>query len=432
MKGLVRRFAVVLIAIGLPATPGFAAEPDGNVTDDVLKILRERGIIDQAEYQRLAAKNAKYEKKQESWTPKIEWSGDFRFRHESFFFDEDATGSERRDRFRIRYRLRLQGKIRVNEWADVIFRVDSGDEATRSRNQTLGSGPDFDTDDLRIDRAYAQLRAPREWVPLGGRAKVEMGKVPNPFHWKIGKDYLWDADINPEGVSLQYSVSATEASKVFANAGYYIIDENSSRNDPHVWALQLGGSHDASDDVTLGGRVGFYSFNSINSAFLGRGQSFGNTRPDGLTGEVNGGPARVIQTSGYVKYDGVQDWPMLLYGEFVKNVEAASTPVASEEDTAWSIAFEVGDKKKYVKLGFGWWHYEANAFPAQFVESDLFDRKTNREGPVFYASRRVMKNTDLNLTLFSSKEIDGGIIPASDSVSDADRVRIQADMVMKF
>ena len=439
------RIGGLVLALALVASPAAAADEkqdDGAVVNDILQVLKERGIVDEGEYQRMAAKNARYEQEKEGFLPKIEWWGDFRFRHESFFYGRDDAGNDRNNRFRIRYRFRLSGKVNVNEYADVIFRLASGDNDDRSTNQTLGSGPDFDTDDIRLDRAYAKLTAPQEWSPFGGKWVAEIGKVPNPFVWKEDEDYmLWDRDINPEGVSLRYKKNFSDATRTFANFGYYIIDENSRNSDPHMWGLQGGVLHDLNEDVTLGGRATYYEFRSVDGNFIERGASGasgvtsakGNVR-DGIADGVPPGPIRVVHLTGVGKYKGFENWPIMAFAEWSKNLEATSSSLfnAGSEDTAWGVGFEVGDKKKWVKLGFGYYHIEANAFPAQFIDSDMFDGRTNQEGPVVYASRRILKNTDLNLTLFSSDVIDGSILPVSEQAQDSNRVRIMADMVFKF
>ncbi len=434
------RMGVLLLAFVVLNGPALAAEQaEEGAVAEILQILKERGIVDEAEYSRMAAKNTRYEKEQESFLPKIEWSGDFRFRHESFFFDEDALGNETRNRYRIRYRFRLDGKAAVNEYTDVFLQLRSGGIGQRSGNQTLGSVVDFDSDQFRIARAYAQIRVPQEWVPLRGKLAMEMGKVPNPFYGKVTKDImLWDRDINLEGASLRYKAKPWQGGGVFANAGYYIIDENSSENDPRMWAVQVGATHEASEEVSFGARTSFFSFNSINKAFIRRGTTglgsidgSGGNVPDGLRGDD--GPMRVIEAAAWVGYDWHEDWPMAAFAAYSHNLEAArsATFSAGKESDAWNVAFEVGDKKKYAKLGIGWWHIEANAFPSMFVDSDLLDGRTNRQGLMFYASRQIMRNTDLNLTLFRSDEINDEIT-VIEGLEDAERIRIQADMVFKF
>jgi hypothetical protein len=438
---------LVLLALGLaiggPALAADDKKKEAGVVDEVLQILKQRGLVDDAEYSRLAAKNAAYEKQHASWAPRVEFGGDLRLRHESFFFDEDAAGNERDDRFRLRYRLRLDAKALINDWSTVFLQFSSGEgKDHRSNNQTLGQGVDFDPDNFQIKLAYAQLRAPSEWLPLpDGKLALELGKVPNPFLWKVGRDVLlWDNDITFEGGSLRLSTKASESLKLFANAGYYVVAENSQRKDPHLWAGQVGGSLDVAEKVTLGARGSYYQFNSLDAAFIGRASTGTGSNTSGagnIASGVVGDPAgndslRVAELAAYLTWAGSENWPVTVYGDWATNFDAESALQANEEDTAWGVGVEVGDRKKLVLLGVGYWHIEANAFPAQFIDSDLLDGFTNREGFAVYGSREVMKNTELTLSFFLSDEIEDDLPTFATSVANSDRLRIQADLLFKF
>ncbi len=109
-----RFIPVALAALLLGAAPAVAA--DDPVIDEVLAILKDRGIVDAARYDELVAKNAAYEKQQASLLSKVIWTGDFRARLEDFWFHPDETGLDLDDRHRGRYRLRLGATLPMNEW----------------------------------------------------------------------------------------------------------------------------------------------------------------------------------------------------------------------------------------------------------------------------------------------------------------------------
>ena len=69
------RWVRALLALALMVWGGPAGADDGPVVEDILQVLKDRGIVDEDEYQRLAAKNAKYEAENESWMPEIDWYG---------------------------------------------------------------------------------------------------------------------------------------------------------------------------------------------------------------------------------------------------------------------------------------------------------------------------------------------------------------------
>ncbi len=414
--------AALALFLGMEA-PARAEEP---VIGEVLEVLRERGIIDEAKHAELVSKNDAYEEEHAGLLGRIEWTGDFRARLENFWYDRDDLGVDRANRARGRYRLRIQGKATVNDHTDVVFRLASGTGDIRSTNKSFGSGNDFDPDDIFIDQAYAQFQAPKSWLGEATGVSAMVGKTKNPFTWKNGKDYLlWDHDINPEGGAVMLTHGFSDAMKGYVTAGYYVLDENSRSEDPHLTAFQGGLDLTPSELVDFGVRGSFYSFASLNEAFV--------TRTAGA-GAVTDDDYRVVEIAAYARYKGVESWPVLLFGHYARNLDAGtvSTFTGSDEDTAWGVGVEVGDKKEFVKLGFGYYEAEANYFPAQFTDSDLFDGFTNRKGFTVYGSRQILPGTDLNLTLFSSQELRSGLPVFARSVGNADRLRLQTDIVVKF
>jgi len=434
--------ALLVGALGAGA-PASGAEEPGSL-HDLITVLHERGVIDEGDYASIAAKNAAYEAEQrEAAKPALSFWGDFRFRSESLFFEEDETGSERTDRHRLRYRIRLNREAEITDHAEVYVRFTSGADDPRSANQTLGSSLDFDTDDFRIDRAYARV-SPFAHGRLGedGTLHFELGKVPNPFQWKVGRDnMLWDNDITLEGATARLVWDVSSGLETFLTTGYYVIDENSTSKDPHLAAGQAGFHARPGASVAFGGRASYYHFNSLDAAFHARGvdgtggvTSAGGNIVDGLTGGVGGQNLQVVEAAGYLEMLTDTAWPMLVYATWSNNLTAEPSVVtaAEEDDTAWGVGVEMGDKKKLARLGAGYWRIEANAFPSQFIDSNLFDGFTNRRGWVAYASRSLWKNTDVNVTAFFSDEIRDDVPPYGDSVPDAERIRRQADLVFKF
>jgi len=423
VKSLLCSVCAAVAMASFAGTPAGAGEP---VVGEVLEILRERGIIDEAKHAELVSKNQAYEEENRGLLGRIEWTGDFRARLENFWYDRDDTGSDRGNRTRGRYRLRIQGKAKINDYTKVVFRIASGTQEIRSTNKSFGHGNDFDPDGLFIDRAYVEFKAPKTWLGESTSVTSMVGKTKNPFLWKNGKDYmLWDHDINPEGAALMLGHRLSENVRTYLNAGYFIMDENSQSKDPHVTGIQGGADIAVSEMLDVGMRGSFYSFASLDPAFFNR---------NSLLGAVTDDDYRVFELAGYLRYDGVEDWPMLMFGHYARNLDAGqvSSAIDSDEDTGWGVGVEVGDKKKYVKLGFGYYALEANFFPARFTDSDLFDGLTNRKGFTVYGSRQILPGTDLNITLFQSNELRSGLPEFARSVRNADRLRIQTDIVVKF
>jgi hypothetical protein len=418
-------FRVGLLAlVGVLAGVASAEAAEEAVIEEVLAILKERGIVDEAKHAELVAKNQAYETKRASLLSKIIWTGDFRARLENIWYDEDELGGDPDNRHRARYRLRLGAIVPVNEWVTAGFRLASGELENRSTNRTLGRGIDFDRDTIAIDEAYLQLKLP---IPAGSTSLV-FGKQSNPFLWKNGKDYMtWDPDYSPEGVSLRWTMQPSEAVGLFANAGYFLIDESGSSKDPHVFALQGGGSLQATELLAVGGRLSWYSYGSLNAGFFTRHGAFGNV---GLS-DASDGSLDQMELSAFGRAALSEAWPVLVHAHYTKNFDAADLPGESKQDTGWGIAVEVGDAKQIAMLGVGYYSLEADFAPALYIDSDLTDGFTNREGWAIYATRQIFSNTEFTLELFVSDEIDDSAIFAT-SVEAAERYRLRSDVSLRF
>jgi hypothetical protein len=381
---------------------------------------------------------------------KLKLSGDLRGRWEGFWFAEDATGNEKEDRRRIRYRLRLDAKATINEHAKLALRIGSGGEDNRSGNQTIGSPVDFSPNVLSLRRAYLTFFP---WANGGvgsreGHLSFHFGRVGVPFVWKNGHDImLLDNDLNPGGVSGNFDILLGGSTLLFVNAGGFVVEEKSGEVDPYFSGLQAGVENKFSDAVAAGVRGSWYYFGNLDSLFFQRGidgeggvTSAGGNVPGGLTGDPQGGRMAVLETQGFFKLGKSEKWPVTAFGGFSSNLDAtASTFVDEGGDTlsadklgmAYNAGIEFGDKKKSVKLGIAYYHIEANAFPSQYIDSDLLDGHTNRQGPLVYLQRRVLSSTDFKVQLFNSDAIDKDPV-YKDSIKNSKRTRIQVDLIYIF
>ncbi len=104
---------------------------------------------------------------------------------------------------------------------------------------------------------------------------------------------------------------------------------------------------------------------------------------------------------------------------------------ADREGLFWVIGGDIGDKGQNVRLRMLYAWMEANAFPAQFIDSDLHDGVTNRKGFVWGLTRTVASDTDVSLTAFLMDPIkDSGAY--LNSLAGSERFRLQANVVYAF
>lgn len=378
---------------------------------------------------------------EEAKEKKLKFSGDFRGRWEGFWFREDPTGSQIDDRRRLRYRLRLNLDATLGPHVAAALRVGSGSFDSRSGNQTIGSPIDFGPNTFELRRAYMILMPfangglPKD----NGHWAFQFGRLPNPLLWKNGKDLmLWDGDINPGGVSTTFDIMLGKTLGTFANAGYFVIEEKKGEKDPSLSVVQIGFEEDTGGNLSAGIRGTFYAFENLDTLFVIRGvdgtagvTSGGGNIPDGLTGSVGGGSMRVVATQFYVK---TKTGTIVAYGGYSSNLSAEASKIlqnVGKENTAYNMGIEGGNAKRYLRIGIAYYFIEANAFPSQFIDSDLLDGRTNRKGVLVYLSRQVFKDTTLGLALFSSDPIETAP-EFAESVVDSKRTRAQLDLMLKF
>jgi hypothetical protein len=454
--------AALVLVFGVGAAAGDAL--GGAAVDEIVDVLHTQGLIDEEQRDRILMKHHTEQVKAraersvgqglaEGW----EFSGDLRLRYEAFRYDRDDTGVERDNRDRFRYRARFGFKKKINDWVKVGMRFASGTGSPTARNRTLGDAEDFDPDELFIDQAWAEIQLPR----LGGiESRLEGGKIANLFRWKRGKDVVvWDADVTLEGGALLAKLPLGEDARLFMNAGYFIDDENSTSKDPYVVGVQLGGETKLGENLEGGLRTTGYWWRSLDADFAERAQASGN-----LPSAFDRGHARIGDVTAFLEFGGLEEWPILVYGTAIKNFLADDALLPSgttadgdpigpllgvdEEDLAWGIGLEIGDARKWFKLGGGFFHVEANAVIAQFTDSNLFDGFTNRRGWVVYGSRQLARRTELKITFYDSDAIEDtgasrGCRPQAEgdpnlcgpfgsSVENADRMRLQTDLVFSF
>jgi len=435
------------LLVGGPAVGADDAPSDPALTA-LVKALHDQGVIDEQQYTEISAKAAAKQAEQApGWWERLSFWGDFRGRYEGFFYQRDPDGERMDNQQRGRYRLRLGLASQINDYARVVLQFATGAGDNRSGNQTFGGNLDWGKDLIEVDQAYLELKPfPQEGqLPLDSTLFVDVGRVPNPFLWKNGRDsMLWDNDINLEGADFRLTSRPAEAVDLFANTGFFVDDENANAKDPSLYAAQLGANVRANEKLTVGGRVGWFQFMSLDEAFVERAASStngpnattgGGNILDGLTGSELGGRAGILATAAYLRCTCFEAWPVTLYGSFSDNLSAESSvlfPGTGKESVAWMVGLEFGDKKRYAQVGTGYIHLEANAFPSMLVESDLVDGQTNRKGWIVYGSREIFKNTDLNLTAYLSKAIEDETPAFDDSITGSHRLRLQADVLVKF
>jgi hypothetical protein len=474
--------AVVLLLPGAAHAAEEKKKPDPSAMEEVLDILLKDGTIDSATRERLLAKQMAQDKKQADVAQGfagLEWFGDLRLRYEGFSFSHDELDNSADNRYRARYRARFGFKKKVNDRVSLGIRLASGAAGTagdpRSSNSSFGEGSNdtFSPDGIFFDQAWLDVRIQdSDAFKLGFTA----GKLANPYVGKNGIDSLiFDDDITLEGGYFTTLLRPSEPVSIYSTLGAFILDEDSvplrtagddaPSKDQKMLGFQLGTTVAASEIVSFGVRGSLFQFRSLDTPFinaaLSNGTSGGGNLPGafgedpvpagamGRAAQLNG-RASIGEFFGYTDLKTSERWPAKVYVALARNfsaerttfVSGASTLRASKEDDASGIGLEIGSPKQLALVGVAWFHVEANAVVSSLTESDFFDGFTNREGFSVYLTRELVKNVDFRLQYFDAEEIEddmlfdaaGAVIinPFAASLSNADRRRFRADIILKF
>ncbi|NJM09997.1 MAG: hypothetical protein HC883_03665, partial [Bdellovibrionaceae bacterium] len=153
----------------------------------------------------------------------------------------------------LRYRLktdkqgagdrRIQSKLRAQLGAEVRFKNDlsstlaiSTGDSPVSRNADLGDG--FLSKDIGLYMAFLSWKS-------SSHLTWHLGKMRNPYRQLGESELIWDSDITPEGLALQYKRPVGRF-RPFATLGYFVLSENYTGNK----------LEDETDNVIVAAQVG--------------------------------------------------------------------------------------------------------------------------------------------------------------------------------
>jgi hypothetical protein len=332
------------------------------------------------------------------------FKGDLRLRYQ--YSDRD---NGRKNRNRGRYRFRLGMETKVNDKVDVGFGIASGGDDPRSTNQTMGDS--FSTPDIRLNLAYATY-TPFDWLTLVG------GKFKNPLWTPNG--WLWDGDINPEGVSLSMNrkVGGVE---LFINNGFWILDEKSSSSrDPAMVVVQPGFNAKLGENAYVTGAVGYYNFINVKDSELDFSSETNTRNPDDTY--KYDPDALVVSAELGTKNTGIDFIPYAaVYGDYVKAFDPDS------KDTGYMGGVKFGHEKAKAlgqwTLALYYQRLEKDAWLDILPDSDAYDGETNNKGFVAKLDVGLMKNVSLSSAWYQTERISG---------SSDDEDVVQVDLNFKF
>ncbi|PKM17018.1 MAG: hypothetical protein CVV12_00100 [Gammaproteobacteria bacterium HGW-Gammaproteobacteria-2] len=411
-------FQSMALCIGAALSfPAFSA--DNSALMGLLKVLRDKGTLSDSEYQSLVqaadGDSAKAEENTQAvaavsdkvdsnaktaaavsdkvdamaWASKIKLSGDMRNR-----FEYNST-DDKHDRSRARLRYRLGITANPVEHVEVGAGIASGGADPRSSNQTFNDA--FSSKSINLDYAYSQFSG-----QLGaGNIKAIAGKFKFGDYLWMTDNLLWDTDIRPEGVSLDYAVD-NDLGRLFVNGGAWVLGESSQdSNDPYMVYAQLGQKL-GSDKLFATVAGTYYNFNKIVPGTSGglKGGNIGTFSAGTNTDSRFDAIAFDAELGSKHLFGG--EWAGSVFGNFIKN-----TDTNSSKDTGFSLGANLG--KGPLSFKYIYANLDANGFPDIFPDADRFAGATDIRSHGGSVAYDVYKNISLSLNYTHSERKSTGI-----------------------
>jgi hypothetical protein len=357
-----------------------------------------------------------------AWTDRIRFSGDYRVRHEGFYNQKNASGAGLPSRNRIRVRGRVGLAATVNPYTTFTLRLATGNpEDPISTNETLDDF--FKRPEMNLDRGFVRLAYTSSSRPV--TVSAEVGKIPNPAY--SVSQLVWDADLNPSGITEKLTVKGGGAFKQFdVQLMQFAVDETGAGKDTWMFGgqakLVVAPGRGVEAAVGLGDYVYFQPdaiAHAASSAVVkgNRTDANGDFISDfhliNITGEVT------LQT-------GAPAYPVSLFADYAVNAGAKADTTGSREHTGLYAGIKIGKAGKpgEVSIAGTFLKTRQDAVLSTFGFSDV--PADGRQGALVEISIPVLPRTAVNLTGIFTRPINAV------GAARATLVRTQLDLVVQF
>lgn len=371
-------------------------------------------------------------KKKTDWTERVKLSGDLRLRYEGIFNREQrqTDGSTKdlpnRDRYRLRARLFVDGKIsdEINAHFMICTNQDSNKEATTT-NQSFSH--DFNDKDIYLHRAYAIYKP--NWLK---GLELTAGKFKNTF---THTDIMWDPDVNPEGIYERYQYHGWNAFAPFVHLGQLAVnEENLQANDASLFIYQGGFDWQIGPvKWTLAGS--YYDWGNLENTEYLHAANYkgggGNTYySDGTTLQYRY-DYKLFQAVTFVGFK-LGNVPAKLIFDYIKNT---ADNIPDDHDTAYYAGFNLGQSKQKgdMNLAYKYARIERDAVIGSLNDQDFYG--ANRKGHKLSFGYMFLDNVKFGAAYFYTDPVTAWV-PASANWSNEQarehEERFQGDLIFSF
>jgi hypothetical protein len=336
--------------------------------------------------------------------------GDLRLRYEATFNQDDKD-----DRHRLRMRLRLGLDYQMFDDLLLGAGLRTGDpDDPNSPYVTLGDG--FRDFDISIDRLFVTYRP--AW---GDGLWATGGKFVNPIYRNpVYGELVWDADVNPEGGVIGYTMTGDGVLERFdVLVGGYTVFEDESTDDVWLLSTQATARLRVHEDARLDLSLGYDYYGDPNPALVA------DNRGNAVVAGAYVSDFAIVHPVVAVTFD-KWEHPLSIAAEYIYNHRADI-----DDDTGYALGARLGRTKAKGDwlIYYQWQHVEQDAVFAAFAQDD-FLLASNFRGHVFGGHYMLHEQVDLHLWgLVTSRDRTS---PGPTTDSDKDQWRLRLDLTLKF
>jgi hypothetical protein len=342
-------------------------------------------------------------------------SGDFRLRQESSFkLDDQPSRSRQRARFRVGATYQATDEVTAGVRLVTGARTDA-----QSPHVTLGEV--FHKFESNLDRVFLNYKP--KGVP---GLSLTGGKFAHTF-WQnpVYGELVWDADVQPEGISLNYSRPGSGAIERYDfTAGEYVLLEQ-ARSDSRAFVAQASVHGKIGQNLKPSLALGYYRYGDLapNGSQAVVSESSGNATV-GAGANLNfASRFSILNPIAALRFEGGRQ-PIVLSAEYIKNLRANIN-----DDQGWAVGAAIGAARKR-----GDWraYYQLQKVEQDAVLSvvsqDDFLFSTNHRSHLLGANYMVRDNLGFNLWTLASRRDRTGTTPTTDSDKLQWRLRLDANL----
>jgi hypothetical protein len=406
-------------------------------TDDLLKKLRDKGILNEQEYNEFNnTRDTEHEQsaKEKSALNKGKIKigkfidnatiyGDIRARYEHRDGEDSQATPVNEDRDRGRYKMTLGIKTEASNffYSDIAFAMGNGgrsDNATFGGARDIAAGatgaPGSNTKEvLFVKRALIGWHGV-DWLT------VEAGRVSNPLYTT---PMVWDGDLTFEGLTERLNFTVGKA-ELFGNLvqTHYAGDSkqfNGAAADTassYMFAFQGGAKFKLTDELSAKVALTYYTYtHDTSGGIFSPGLGNGTVLISGTGKALAYNDMRPIEIPFEVNYKASDNYTITGFGDFVHNLDgsdrynaaittgganAAAIRAAGNDDNAWLLGIGIKSGKG---VAGDWdakiWYQDVGVYAVDpnGVDSDFMDSRVNMKGVVLKAGYNVEDNVVLNV-----------------------------------